>query len=59
MPTWPTPSAADGIDILIDLAGHTGRNRLATFGAQARAGPGNVDRLPRHHGTAIAMDYLT
>ncbi len=40
----------DRIDILIDIAGHTGHNRLARVRREARARADHLARLPQHHG---------
>jgi protein O-GlcNAc transferase len=40
---------ADGIDILIDLSGHTAHHRLQTFAHKTGTATGQLDWLPRHH----------
>ena len=41
---------ADKIDVLFDMAGHTGSNRLNVFSLEAGARGGELDRLFRQHG---------
>jgi protein O-GlcNAc transferase len=49
--------AADGIDVLVDLAGHTGCNRLTMFGA--RAAPVQVSWLGYFGTTGVpAIDHV-
>ena len=48
----------DRIDILVDLSGHTGGNRLLVF-AQAHAAANHLDRLPQHHGAARIDVWLS
>ena len=43
---------ADKIDVLFDMAGHTGSNRLNVFSLEAGAGGGELDRLFRQHGSS-------
>lgn len=46
----------DAIDVLVDLAGHTGDNRLAVF--SARAAPVQISYLGYQHATGVAaIDY--
>lgn len=46
----------DAIDVLVDLAGHTGDNRLAVF--SARAAPVQITYLGYQHATGVAaIDY--
>ena len=47
----------DGIDILIDLSGHTGRQPPAHVRLEASTGAGHLAGLFCHHGVA-AIDYL-
>ncbi len=47
---------ADAIDVLVDLVGHTGDNRLAVF--SARAAPVQISYLGYPHATGVAaIDY--
>ena len=54
-PTLAQRIAADGIDILLDLMGHTGINRLSTLAMRSRANPG---QLPGQLLGTIGADFI-